>query len=300
MTEQDKKALEAEDLVRQGKRDFSRKDYLKAKQDFEQALALDHCNQKAANALAWLDSLVQEKGLVANNDAVPLAGDSAAVKSGDTVSAGSMVAGSLITATEPLPFWLAYLKGVQAYQSGDYSALLDAADEALASLSPDSPFYYRMAKARLAALILNQDYDDASDAVSGLISDSPDDPGLYSMATLSFQRAGRIGEAIGAAEHAYDLDNASPENQNNLAYTYAVAGENLDLAYQLAASAVQQHPQSPAYLDTMAWVLYQGGDVTGAYQYIQEAVSRLPGPIRDQEMQQHYQAIINDFLSGGM
>jgi tetratricopeptide (TPR) repeat protein len=300
MTGQEKKALQAEDLVRRGKSDFSRKDYIKARQDFEQALALDQSNQKAANALAWLDRLVQEKGLVAKNDAGALAGDSAAVKSGDSVSAASMVDGSLVTATEPREFWLAYLKGAEAYQSGDYAALLDASDEALAALSPDSPYYYDVAKSRLAALILNHDYDDASDAVSDLISAAPDDPGLYSMATLSYQRAGRIGEAVSAAETAYGMDSSNPEHQNNLAYTYAVAGENLDLAYQLAASAVQQQPQSPACLDTMAWVLYQGGDISGAYQYIQQAVSQLPGPIQDQEMQQHYQAIINEFLSGGM
>ncbi|HUT52453.1 MAG TPA: tetratricopeptide repeat protein [bacterium] len=301
MTGQESKALEAEDLVRQGKADFDKKDYVKARKDFEQALALDKSNQKAQNALAWLDRIVEEKGLLARNDAGPLQGDSAVsgAQHGDSARSGPRVDGALITATEPLEFWQAYMKGAESYHRGDYAALLDASEEALDWLSPDSPLYYDASKTRVAALLLNRDYNDASEAVSGLVSAAPDDPDLYSMATVSFQRAGRIDEALAAAERAYNLDDISPEYQNNLAYTYAVAGNNLDLAYDLAAGALQQRPQSPAYLDTMAWVLYQAGDLPGAYDYILQALDQLPDPLEDGEMEQHYQIILNDFLNGG-
>jgi Flp pilus assembly protein TadD len=65
--------------------------------------------------------------------------------------------------------------------------------------------------------------------------------------------------AIAAYEKSLDLDADNAAAANNLAWIYAVRGEKLDRALQLALAATEEEP-TPTNLDTLGWVYYVMGD----------------------------------------
>jgi tetratricopeptide (TPR) repeat protein len=293
------KGFEADERVRQGRAYFEQGDYAKARQEFAQALALNGSDQEAANALSWVDRMMEEKGLLAPSDTGRESAAMPFAEPGDNGEADPDEGGGMEGRTPP-EFWQAYMEVAEALRDGDYAGALAAAEDALSWLSPDSEMYDAASKVRLAALVLNRNYQDGSEAVTDLLALHPDDPALLGLATLTYQRAGWMEDATWAAERAYQLDEANPESQNNLAYTYAVAGNNLDAAYQLASRALAGNPDNAAYLDTMAWVLYRSGDLAGAYDFIQRASAQPPGILEDGEIEEHYQIIVNDVMNARM
>jgi Flp pilus assembly protein TadD len=65
--------------------------------------------------------------------------------------------------------------------------------------------------------------------------------------------------AIAAYEKSLELDEGNADAANNLAWIYAVRGERLDRALELALMATEKVP-SPTNLDTLGWVYYVMGD----------------------------------------
>jgi hypothetical protein len=65
-----------------------------------------------------------------------------------------------------------------------------------------------------------------------------------------------------------------PSWQNNLAYSLAQRGENLDHAYDLITAALAAEPEDPVYMDTMAWVLHRQGLQREAMWFIQGTLDR--------------------------
>ena len=59
--------------------------------------------------------------------------------------------------------------------------------------------------------------------------------------------------------------------RNYVAYTLALLGRDLDHALVYARAAVVTEPENPAYLDTLAWVLFRRGEPAEALPHIQKA-----------------------------
>ena len=59
--------------------------------------------------------------------------------------------------------------------------------------------------------------------------------------------------------------------RNYVAYTLALLGRDLDHALVYARAAVVAEPENPAYLDTLAWVLFRRGDPAAALPHLQQA-----------------------------
>lgn len=70
---------------------------------------------------------------------------------------------------------------------------------------------------------------------------------------------------------AEDPDNA--ESLNALGYTLADRNERLDEAFAYISRALRLRPDSPAILDSMGWVLYRQGDLSGAADYLRRALA---------------------------
>jgi tetratricopeptide (TPR) repeat protein len=77
------------------------------------------------------------------------------------------------------------------------------------------------------------------------------------MIGLIYQMEGNVPAAKASFEKAVALDPNAAVAANNLAWLYAEAGEKLDIALQLARSAVANLPDSPEASDTLGWVYYQ-------------------------------------------
>jgi len=103
------------------------------------------------------------------------------------------------------------------------------------------------------------------------------DPAVVAMAYLSLaelhgdKAAFRAGEAlISGARAAQD-----PVLANAAGYVATVLGLDLDRAEERIKFALSREPESPAYLDSMAWLKYKRGDYAQAAEYMDRAISRV-------------------------
>jgi Flp pilus assembly protein TadD len=64
--------------------------------------------------------------------------------------------------------------------------------------------------------------------------------------------------------------------QNNLAWVYAIQGQNLDVALSLATQAKQTAPNIPSINDTLGWIQYKKGNYAIAVGLLSEVVQQLP------------------------
>jgi len=74
-------------------------------------------------------------------------------------------------------------------------------------------------------------------------------------------------------QKALELNPDFPEAANHLGYMWAERGENLDQARALIEKAVKAEPESEAYLDSLAWVLFKQGKPGEALPHMLKAVA---------------------------
>jgi Flp pilus assembly protein TadD len=65
---------------------------------------------------------------------------------------------------------------------------------------------------------------------------------------------------------------------NDLGYSWADQGKNLDRAESLIRIAVAQEPDNQSFLDSLGWVLYKRGQYDQALTELQRAVGPAPQP----------------------
>jgi tetratricopeptide (TPR) repeat protein len=69
------------------------------------------------------------------------------------------------------------------------------------------------------------------------------------------------------------LDPAFAPAGNDLGYTWADAGQNLERAESLVRRALQEEPDNPMYLDSLGWVMYKRGQFGEARRHLEQAVA---------------------------
>ncbi len=72
-----------------------------------------------------------------------------------------------------------------------------------------------------------------------------------------------------------------PDNSmalNALGYTLADQTDRLYEAFELISKALSLNPEEPAIIDSMGWVLYRRGDLSGAEKYLRKAWSKMNDP----------------------
>jgi len=95
---------------------------------------------------------------------------------------------------------------------------------------------------------------------------------------MILQMEGKTAEAQKQYEKVVmTIDAGAPVAANNLAWMYAEAGTNLDLAVQLAAAAKAAMPDSHEVDDTLGWVYYRKNLLELAVGPLRRAVERAPG-----------------------
>ena len=104
----------------------------------------------------------------------------------------------------------------------------------------------------------------------------PTDEVLRFALAVALERSGAWAKAV---EEMKVLVQTNPQNApalNFIAYTLADRGGDLDEAERYMKLALAVRPDSPAYLDSMGWVLHKKGDTAGAIDYLERAVASSP------------------------
>ena len=121
-------------------------------------------------------------------------------------------------------------------------------------------------------------YKEALDSMlmaAAAASDKKPDPldrEYYFMLAYIADKAGSMEEVENALEKVLSHAPDDHEALNFLGYVWAGKGVKLDKAERFITSALAADGKNPAYLDSMAWVLFKKGNIKEAVKYIDRAI----------------------------
>ncbi|MFZ5428441.1 MAG: tetratricopeptide repeat protein [Thermodesulfobacteriota bacterium] len=107
---------------------------------------------------------------------------------------------------------------------------------------------------------------------------------LYRYATV-LERMGNRAEALAIMERVLGMEPDNADALNFVGYALAEDGRDLDRALDLILKALAQKPDSPYFIDSLAWVHFKRGDIKQAWTEIQRATSK---PQQDPAIWEHY------------
>jgi tetratricopeptide (TPR) repeat protein len=281
MTKSERNTLIAEQSFIDGIDSFSKGEKEEAISNLKIAISLDPSDTRAQNALDWIYQLLKEENKI----------DPPSLED-------SNLNDELIDKEEEdidkIMLLSSLSEGLEAFRDGDYELMLDALDTAVDFTEKGSDMYFEASVNRMLALALNEEYEESMDQADELLDIDPTSLEVLTMSSWAAYYAGYGEDSLGFAQTAYDLYPDNPVVKNNLAYAWAVDGENLDKAYELVSLALEAEPGHPSFLDTKGWILYQQGNSEAALPYIEEA---LEGAIFDpdiKEVKEHLKIIMEE------
>jgi tetratricopeptide (TPR) repeat protein len=135
------------------------------------------------------------------------------------------------------------------------------------------PYNYALV-AQLVDIYASQKRNDeamrALDAARASLADDPDR--LYFVAQL-YQRIDQQQQGEEVLQQILDANPSFAPAGNDLGYTWADAGKNLDRAESMIRRAVEAEPDNPMFLDSLGWVLYKQGRFDEARRHLERAAA---------------------------
>jgi tetratricopeptide (TPR) repeat protein len=122
-------------------------------------------------------------------------------------------------------------------------------------------------------------YDKARAKLDGILSANPGDSTALLWVGIVEEAKGDRETAISYYRKAVASNPDEAQACNNLAYLLAERGSDVDQALKYAQRAAELAPQSPAYADTLGWILYRQGLYPSAVKYLEQA-SANPADVR--------------------
>jgi tetratricopeptide (TPR) repeat protein len=101
--------------------------------------------------------------------------------------------------------------------------------------------------------------------------------GALTMVGMIHQAQGDNANARKRYEQVLALDSTAVIANNNLAWLHAEGGENLDVALQMAQTAMAASPEAPEIIDTLGWVYYRRREFQRAIPLFERCVQKVPG-----------------------
>jgi tetratricopeptide (TPR) repeat protein len=102
------------------------------------------------------------------------------------------------------------------------------------------------------------------------------DPQFFFLYGSACDQTGQTEMAIDLLKQCIEGDPQHSVALNYLAYLWALRGEELDPALELVRRALALRPDDPAYLDTLAWILFRKGSMEQAKEAILRALETAP------------------------
>lgn len=97
---------------------------------------------------------------------------------------------------------------------------------------------------------------------------------LYRQLATIYQSTGRLDQCIEMLEKIYEFLPNDPGINNDLGYTLADAGRNIERAEVMVRFAVGEEPRNAAFLDSFGWVLYKQGRLDESIRFLRKAIRR--------------------------
>jgi tetratricopeptide (TPR) repeat protein len=134
---------------------------------------------------------------------------------------------------------------------------------------------------RLLGYILNQ-FGRTNEAIAlyrSLLERYPNNREVIRLArsglSVAYVTLGDYAKGEAELETLLQLDPDEPGVNNDLGYLYADQGKNLEKAESMIRKAVQEEPDTAAYLDSLGWVLFKRGKIKDAVDPLEKAVQNL-------------------------
>jgi tetratricopeptide (TPR) repeat protein len=129
---------------------------------------------------------------------------------------------------------------------------------------------------RLAGIyIISENWDNAAEQYQAVleITDLPPESRRLARMGLSnvWTQSGEIQKGEAILEEVYREIPDDPGVNNDLGYLYADQGKNLEQAEKMIRLAVDADGDNPAYLDSLAWVLFKQGKFEQALEFQKKA-----------------------------
>jgi tetratricopeptide (TPR) repeat protein len=119
---------------------------------------------------------------------------------------------------------------------------------------------------------------DAYALLDAAIRKQPDQPDLIYDRALLAERLGKMEEMERDLRRLIKLKPDEAQAYNALGYSLADRNIRLAEAHELISKALELAPGDAFILDSMGWVLYRKGDLTGAYEHLTRAYAERPDP----------------------
>jgi tetratricopeptide (TPR) repeat protein len=192
------------------------------------------------------------------------------LQKGDTVRGQDFVRRACAMDPEEARYWIG--RAVIASDLQRYDEVLAIVDSALAHIKAVAGLY------SLKGAALNR-LGRKSEAIAALKEAINDDSTMFvAMGALAliYDESDSVDQAVSLYERAIKLSDSAAVYLNNLAYTLASRGLQLDRAMNLSQRALAAEPKNGAYLDTMGWILYGLGRYDDALDWLKRAVKAAP------------------------
>lgn len=124
------------------------------------------------------------------------------------------------------------------------------------------------------------------------ISRRPDARSRYHVYVgLRHSERGETVESLAAFERGLAIEPDSAPLANEVAYSLALAGRELDRADELVDLALAGDPENANYIDTKGWIACRAGDADAGLELLREAAGA--GTSADEEVQQHLETCVD-------
>jgi len=221
-------------------------DFAGARASFERALVLESDSIEALTGLIMLE-----------------------VRAGDIAAAKRHIDRRVEGKPSPEMLMLAARTYATANDLGATETFLRRAIEADPTMLP--------AYAMLGQLYLSQKkLDEARKEFEAMAARQSKPVAALTMTGIILQTQGNVAEARKRYEQVLSIDSRAPIAANNLAWLQAEAGDNLDVALQIAQVAAAAAPRLPDVSDTVGWIYYKKKLYTLAIQQFLRSIELAP------------------------